>query len=181
MNRISMILIVLIVSSAFASQVHYRDISLEDLVQDSTFIVVARPAQSYYVTNTLVLKCKGLKRVKMKVVSERFVVEQVLAGQRPGLTNQAVIIVHMAHEAWYIDETRMYECEGITESTIVDFYERDSQIKPGDKRVLFLIPQANDYAYSIENGYESVDKISEIKKWKEKDSQKFPLQQKKLE
>lgn len=155
----------LISSSLFASQFFYQGVSLRDLIRQSPVILLAHPAHPFYVTNTIKIKCKLTKNVKLDLEREKYVVEQVLQGKYPGLTKRAVITVHPAEEDRYISQTRLYECQGITESVMVDSYAGRKIFSETDSRVLFLYMSDKEYYETIVGAKESPDRMEEIKRY----------------
>ncbi len=159
MRKLYLITVLFFSTSLFASQLFYQKIALQDLIRQSPVIVTARPVKPFTVIKKVKIRCSILKQTTLELYREKFVIEQVLRGTYPGLTNQAVITVRQADENRTISISKLYECRGITESYILDSYCEDKAFPVEESRVLFLYPSQGDYTYTMINARESLDQI----------------------
>lgn len=162
---------------AFMSQIHYNQIELEQVIRESTIIVIAEPLSEYIQFKTLKISFFNTKKKPaFKYHWYNFRINEIIYIEESLLKkplSDDIIRVYPAEIDMYLDMHRNYYLNNISESPFVFNYNpSDSSINPGtDKVILFLRVHENKYtekgifnfSFTYSNSYESIMKLEEVK------------------
>jgi len=147
--------------TAHVGQLHIKKISLGELIQRSTHIVIAMPDDPPSVEEQVVIKARGKKPPPYVRLVHRFRVRESLRGD---LSPGTAIAVVPAGDALQERLHRDYHTKGLSRHAVVDFYETKSQFDDQEPRILFLAAHNGRFAYARNIGAEGLGMRSEIER-----------------
>jgi hypothetical protein len=159
---ITLLLLCLSTLDGFSSQVIPEYIALEQLVRNSSFIVVAEPARPSSVTKEISI---GWFKPSYTLYVGRYVVREVLAGVERRIAEGKTIEVYPYQWTWKLAMHRDYHENGISSSPIIDSYRPGIQGDGQGEVILFLRTNAdNELEFTVDRAYESPSKKDEIRR-----------------
>jgi len=171
-NKIICIIFVLIINflvikEVYVSQIHLLDISLDEVVQDSSCIVIARKADPFVTEEKINItpfwkRLFGKKYPPFTKTTYHFVVIDVLFSKGKISENKLINVIPASQESYFVMH-KCYYLEDVVPSPSVRSYKTNINLEKSDKLILFLTTSDYDnFTFTVENAYEDFNKKKEI-------------------
>ena len=148
----------LLPQEGFMGQIHPRYIALEDLVQRSDLIVIARP-ESPFITEKMIPLAKGRKRAPpYRLATCHFQVLETLYNAWANVVPTRIAVFPADWESNF-ELAKQYYLKGLSKHVVREYYEsKTAPQDPGKQPViLFLYYRSESAEFVVQGGYESVE------------------------
>jgi hypothetical protein len=171
-----LILLFLLSTEAYLSQVHYREVTIEDIIKYSGVIVFATAAKPFTTEKIIPIHEDQKKYPPYHQITHHYKIIKILYDKSGVLKTSTVIKVDPATASNDFGSHRMYYLEGLSESPIVYAYRREGRVSNNleiGNHILFLngpTPEnffkfTNEFSYEDENIEDQIMRlINKIKK-----------------
>lgn len=138
--------------SSAANQIHFRDITIEQLVRDSQIIVIAQKADPYITYERIQFqdkKCPAFTKTMYHLKVLKVLYDQ----ERGKLEGKTITVLPADYDSnLYIHE--IYYSKGISKSPIYQRFKAISDIEKDKYTIVFLNKrQDSDYEFSVQDSY----------------------------
>lgn len=135
---------------AGANMIHFKEISLKQLLNSTQMILVVAPAKPARKTITIPFWC-GFKRRVFEAVLYRYIVQEVLYNPE-ALDPGPILEVHDSEEDTELYLSRLYNCEKRSKSPIYDVYDRDIELSPTNQLIIFIKRMNGKNYFTVQGG-----------------------------
>jgi hypothetical protein len=175
-HLITFIVMMLFPTEAYLSQIHYREVSIEDIVKYSGEIVIATPAKPFSTEKIIPIHEDQKKYPPYHQITQHYKIIGILSDKSGTLKNGQEINVDPTTASNDFESHKMYYLTGFSESPIVYAYRREGRVSNNleeGNHILFLngptsenlFRFTNDFSYEDETMKDQIIKlIKEIKK-----------------
>lgn len=160
------------------SQVHYREVTIEEVVKNSGVIVVVKAAKPFFTEKIFPIHEDQKKYPPYHQITHHYKIVKILSDKRGVLKTGQVINVDQTTASNDFESHRMYYLEGFSESPIVYAYRREGRVSNNleeGNHILFLngpTPEnlfrfTNEFSFDDEDMEDQIMRL--IRKSKETD------------
>lgn len=158
------------------SQIHYSDVSVEEIVKNSGVIIIATAAKPFLTEKIIPIHEDHKKYPPYHQITQHYKIIRILSDKSGTLKTGQEIRVDPSTVSNDFESHRSYYLDGYSESPIVYAYKRDGRVSnklDEGNHILFLNGPSsentfrftNDFSYEDESMKEQIIKlINEIKK-----------------
>jgi hypothetical protein len=149
---------------SFGNRIHYDDISLKELVHDSSMILIAEKDRPFVVEKKIPVRCKSITRScpDYTMTMHRFNVTSEIKNTTGRKFVGQKLKVHSANERTEMYVHELYYCEKIAKSPIYKRYNTECAIDKENTVIIFLMERDDQISYTAQQSYESLHRKDEI-------------------